>query len=75
MGLLLGRDARKLGWQPLYAFFGLFGLKKNNIAFNNKEFSMLRMKSSFVCNLWSWANLYMGDRPSSLVEFFELVRL
>ena len=65
----MGRDTRKLGWQPLYAFFGLFGSKEIVSTFDNKEFSMQRMKSSFVYNLWSWINLYMVDRPSSLVDF------
>ena len=67
-GLLLGRDARKLGWQPLCIFCTIW-LKRNSIAFDNKEFSMPRMKSSFVYHLWSWTNLYMVDGPSSLVDF------
>ena len=37
-GLLLGRDARKFGWQPLYAFFGLFGLKEMVLLSPTKNF-------------------------------------
>ena len=53
----------------LVCIFWTIWLERNKIAFDNKEFSMRRMKSSFVYNLWSWTNLYMVDRPSSLVDF------
>ena len=26
-------------------------------------------KSSFLCNFWSWPNMYIVDRPRSLVDF------
>ena len=42
VGLLLGRDTRKLGWQPLYALFGLFGLK---------EIVLLLITKNFLCKI------------------------
>ena len=47
--------------------------QRNRIAFDNEDISVNRMKSSFLCNLWSWTNLYIVDRPRSLVDFFDLV--
>ena len=37
--------------------------------FINKDFSAQRMKTSFICNLWSWSNVYIVERPRSLVDF------
>ena len=40
--------------------------------FDNKFLLVNRMKSSFLCNLWSWSNLYIEDRANSLLDFFDL---
>ena len=40
-------------------------------AFGNEEFSLQRLKYSFVCNLWSWVRVFIVLNPSSLVSFFE----
>ena len=52
---------------PLIIFWTIWC--KKNISFDNKEFSAQRMKSSFLCNFWSLTNLYMIDRPRTLVDF------
>ena len=36
--------------------------KRNRLVFDNVDISISRMKSAFLCNLWSWANLYVVDR-------------
>ena len=41
----------------------------NRAAFENETPSALRMKSSFLFTLWSWAKLYSVDNLNSLVEF------
>ena len=30
-----------------------------------------KLKNSFVCNLWSWAKVYIGEESSSLIGFLE----
>ena len=47
----------------------MFGKIISNL-FINKDFSAQRMKTSFICNLWSWSNVYIVERPRSLVDFF-----
>ena len=29
------------------------------------------LKNFFVCNLWSWARLYIGEESPSLIGFLE----
>ena len=33
--------------------------ERNRIVFDNEEFSVHRLKYSFVCSLWSWTRLYI----------------
>ena len=44
-------------------------------AFEDVTPSGHRLKTNFLCSLWSWANLYIVDNIDSLVDFFDLVRL
>ena len=30
-----------------------------------------KLKNFFVCNLWSWARLYIGEESLSLIGFLE----
>ena len=30
-----------------------------------------KLKNSFVCILWGWTKLYIGEDPPSLIEFLE----
>ena len=39
------------------------------MAFDNEAFSAYRLKNSFICNFWSWSNVYSGDRDRSLLDF------
>ena len=41
--------------------------KRNRVAFENKTPSIHRLKSIFVCTLWSWAKLNSIDNLDSLV--------
>ena len=31
-----------------------------------------RLKSSFICNFWSWSNVYSGDKDKSFAGFSNL---
>ena len=67
--LLNKGDSPWLVW-VLYAFFWVVWKERNRIAFDNEEFSVHRLKYSFVCSLWSWTKLYMDADPLSLINFF-----
>ena len=51
----------------------LEGLKEmNRLAFKGGgELAIQRLKYSFVCNIWGWAKLYIGEEPHSLIGFLE----
>ena len=53
---------------PLTLFW-IIWRERNNIAFDNRELSSQRMKALFLCNYWSWTNMYMANSPRSLVDF------
>ena len=39
------------------------------MAFEDAAPSAQRMKVTFLCTLWSWANVFSVDNTDSLVEF------
>ena len=41
------------------------------LVFENEDFSIQRLKYSFVCNLWSWSKLCIAEGPNSLINYFE----
>ena len=42
------------------------------MVFDNGNFSAHRVKTFFISNLWSEANLYSVDKTTSLLDFFYL---
>ena len=68
-GAKVGRK-RKRVWMaaPLCLFWTLW--KERNMAtFENKTPSVHRLKSTFMCILWSWAKLNSIDNLDSFVDF------
>ena len=61
---------RKRVWlvAPLCLFWTLWN-ERNRAAFENETSFALKMKSSFLFTLWSWAKLYSVDNLNSLIEF------
>ena len=55
---------------PLCIFW-LVWKERNLLAFGNEEFSLQRLKYSFVCNLWSWVRVSIVLSPSFLVSFLD----
>ena len=43
--------------------------ERKKFVFDNVNMSINRMKTFFLSNLMSWANLYIVERPRSLVDF------
>ena len=61
---------RKKAWMaaPLCIFLTIWQ-ERNRLAFEDVIISINRMKSTFLCNLWSSVNLHSVERPRSLVDF------
>ena len=53
----------------LITLFCTIWCERNNNAFDNKDFLAQMMKVLFLCNYWSWTNIYMANRLRSLVDF------
>ena len=68
-GYFVGKKRKKTWMVAPFSICWTIWREKNYIAFENKDFSAQMMKTSFICNLWSWSNVYIVERPRSLVDF------
>ena len=70
-GAFVGKT-RKKAWKmtSLYIFWTVLK-EKNMLALGNEEFSLQKLKNSFVCYLWSWVRVPILLNLSSLVNFFD----
>ena len=57
---------------PLCIFWTIWW-ERNSLVFEDVNISINRMNSTFLCNLWSWVNLYSVERPRSLIDFLTWV--
>ena len=39
------------------------------MTFDNEIFHDHKKKHFFICSLWSWSNVYSGDRDRALIDF------
>ena len=72
-GSFVGKRRKKAWMAAPFAFFGQYGEKETSSFFENVIISINRMKSIFLCNLWSSVNLHSVKRPRSLVDFLTWV--
>ena len=70
-GINMGKKHSKV-WiaAPLCLFWAIWK-ERNRIAFENKELSIHRMKSSFVYNFWVWTKSIVDEGPLPLISFFD----
>ena len=70
-GSFVGKKSKKT-WKlaPLCLLWAMWK-ERNRITFDNEEFSVHRLKYSFVCSLWSWIKLYIDVCPLFLINFFD----
>ena len=63
---------RKEVWKsiPLCIFWTVWK-KRNRLAFRGSVLNIQYLKNFFVCNLWSWARLYISEESLSLIGFLE----
>ena len=72
-----GKKRKKI-WNsiPLCIFLTVWK-ERNRLAFRGRggggggALDIQKLKNSFVCNLWSWARVYIEEESSSLIGFLE----
>ena len=67
----VGKTCKKAWLMTPLCIFWSVSKERNLLAFRSEEFSLQRLKYSFVCNFWSWVRVFIVLSPSSLVSFFE----
>ena len=67
----MGKKRKKI-WNsiPLCIFWTVWK-ERNRLTFKRDSLAIQNLKNSFVCNLWSWARVYMGEESSLLSGFLE----
>ena len=70
-GSFVGKKRKKI-WKsiPLCIFWTVWK-ERNRIVFRGGSLDIQKIKYSFVCNLWSWAKVYIGEESYSLLGFLE----
>ena len=70
-GFFCGEKKKKdLEFHPVvHILNGLEG--KEYVSFQGGSLDIQKFKNSFVCNLWSWARVYIGEETYSLLGFLE----
>ena len=70
-GSFVGKKRKKI-WKsiPLCIFWTVWK-ERNRIVFRGGSLDIQKFKYSFVCNLWSWAKVYIGEESYSLLGFLE----
>ncbi|RVW82144.1 hypothetical protein CK203_052488 [Vitis vinifera] len=70
-GPFVGKKRKKI-WKsiPLCIFWTVWK-ERNRLAFRGGVLDIQKLKNSFVCSLWSWARLYIGEERMSLIGFLE----
>ncbi|WJZ87793.1 hypothetical protein VitviT2T_007145 [Vitis vinifera] len=70
-GSFVGKKRKKI-WNsiPLCIFWTVWK-ERNRIVFRGGSLDIQKFKNSFVCNLWGWAKVYIGEETYSLLGFLE----
>ena len=67
----MGKKRKKI-WKSIpLSIFWMVWKEMNRLAFRGGSLAIQKLKNSFVCNLWSWGRLYIGEESSSLIGFLE----
>ena len=70
-GPFVGRKRKRIWTSIPLCIFWTVWKERNRLAFRGGSLAIQKLKNSFVCNLWSWARVYMGEESSSLIGFLE----
>ena len=70
-GSFVGKKHKKVWSASPLCLFWVVWKARNKITFDDKVFSIQRLKSTFVYFLWSKTKLFIDDCPLTLVIFFD----
>ena len=70
-GINMGKKCSKVWMAAPSCLFWAIWKERNRIDFENEEFSIHRMKNSFVCNFWFWTKSIVDEGPLPLISFFD----
>ena len=65
----VGKKCKKVWLVAALCLFWTIWLERNMVVFDNEVFFAHKMKTTFISNLWSWANLYSVNKTNSLLDF------
>ena len=68
-GANVGRKRKRVWMTTSLCLFWTLWKERNKVAFEDEAPSVHRLKSTFLCTLWSWAKLSRVDNLDSLVDF------
>ena len=67
----MGKKRKKI-WKSIpLCIFWMVWKKRNRLAFRGGVLDIQKLNNYFVCNLWSWTRLYIGEESLSLLDFLE----
>ena len=70
-GSFVGKKRKKIRNSIPLCIFWTVWKEMNRLAFKRGSLTIQKLKNSFVCNLWSWARVYIREESSSLLGFLE----
>ena len=66
-GPFVGKKRKKIWNSITLCIFWPVWKERNRLTFGGgRSLAIQKLKNSFVCNLWSWARVYIGEESSSL---------
>ena len=68
-GTKAGKKRKKVWGAAPLCLFWIVWCERNRVTFDNEAFAAYRLKNSFICNFWSWSNVFSEDRDRSLLDF------
>ena len=68
-GTKVGKKCKKIWMALSLCLFWTLWRERNIAAFEDVTPFAHRLKTTFLCTLWSWENLYTVDNTDSLVDF------
>ena len=69
-GATVGKKRKKIWLVASLYLFWILWRERNRVTFENDVTSSQRTKTTFLSNLWSWANLCSVDNTNSFLDFF-----
>ena len=67
----MGKKRKKIWKSIQLCIFWTVWKERNRLTFRGGVLDIQKLKNYFVCSLWGWARLYIGEKRLSLIGFLE----